>query len=805
MPPARKLFAKIAFLLLFTLLLLSLLRGVRLQGDVTGLLPENGAGRALQVLKASGATNRVYVAVRGHDSEAVLKSARRLAGLMADSPLFSKVTGADAGSEFTGLLSLARRHLGVLLGPDDHRRLEERITPEGIRRHLSRALTMLGLPGSAWMKQYILSDPLGLTFIYLDKLKGLSPDSSLELRDGIVFNSQAGAALVMAEASSSLTDSTFARKVWGRLQEIMAEAQEEGVTFSPFGPLIHTLSNAETVKEDLARLLPLSMAALFLILFLFFPVLHGLVLAALPFLAAAPAMLVTAAAAGDGRVDPIALGFGMALTGIAVDFAIHLYGAYRADMEEGLSGESGLGRAVRAVRRPLIMAAATTFSVFATLFMSSVPIHRQMALFAMSGLASALLLSFWIVPDLARCRITGSWPFKKRPAPPLVSRLFLMRPSHPVGRWAVLAAWLILLFAGMASWSGLKYSSDLAQFDYMEQDRRMEEEQLRGLFGGSRFSTLLILKGDRWPELLDRNSRLAQMLRRKGARFLGADSVLPGPEVQRRNLRAWEEFWSSRLGRLEEDLTAQGGALGFSKEAFVPFLTWLKGPFDLLGAEDYRSFTRLSLISAYLGTTPAGCFATTCLRDEDAGLELLQEVERAFPDAAIISKAFWSTKMDACLKRELLRLFATALILISAVVVLSMGCRRPAGYLAVLAPLAAALCAIGIFARLSGGGLNPMHILMTIMVSGLSIDYGIFMSCRRGGGLGDTAARSVAICALTTLAAFGVLALARHPVLKSIGQTTCIGIGAALAAALLVSPLLARPERDADPFGGEER
>ncbi len=83
-----------------------------------------------------------------------------------------------------------------------------------------------------------------------------------------------------------------------------------------------------------------------------------------------------------------------------------------------------------------------------------------------------------------------------------------------------------------------------------------------------------------------------------------------------------------------------------------------------------------------------------------------------------------------------------------------------------------------------------MHLIMGIMVIGLSVDYGIFVVCSGQSARLRSASFAVSVCAASSLAGFGVLACASHPALHALGITVLAGIGAAWPTALMVSPVL---------------
>lgn len=109
---------------------------------------------------------------------------------------------------------------------------------------------------------------------------------------------------------------------------------------------------------------------------------------------------------------------------------------------------------------------------------------------------------------------------------------------------------------------------------------------------------------------------------------------------------------------------------------------------------------------------------------------------------------------------------------------------------AVLAPVFSALSAMSIFSYLSSGELNMMHLIMGIMVIGLSVDYGIFTVCACQEKNDSTSSFAVSVCAASSLIGFGVLAFAEHPALHALGVTVLAGIGVAWPTALFVSPVI---------------
>ncbi len=157
-----------------------------------------------------------------------------------------------------------------------------------------------------------------------------------------------------------------------------------------------------------------------------------------------------------------------------------------------------------------------------------------------------------------------------------------------------------------------------------------------------------------------------------------------------------------------------------------------------------------------------------------------------------VSPTRFGAQVGAAIQRDFSRYLALALLVVLALVVAIF--RDLGRILLALVPVATGLLVMfGVMGWL-GIAFNLFNIVATVLVIGLCVDYGIFMVSKVTGASDAGADLSVLVSGLTTLAGFGVLVLARHPSLHSIGVTVLLGIGAAIPAALLVIPAL-RGER----------
>lgn len=774
------------------LLLLGVLLGaylalkVNVEENAMDLLPGEALRGDMELLQQLGVVNQVFLSLEtagaaGPGNTAppeLLASAAAVGNALEESRLFREAFyRLPPGYEFQ-LAATLRQALPVLADPDDLQQIDSRLAPAALDARMRNAFLALNSPGGLLLAKLVANDPLDLTGVMLGKLASLRGRLRLTVQDGFFVSEDGRHCLLWAESVTPLIASAPAAEVKAELDRILARHLAGGVRARLIGPLPHTLSNSETIKNDLARLLPFDVAVLLLVLFLALRTWQSLLVVTIPFLAAPPALAILSLL--YPRISAMSLGFGIVLLGSGADYAIHLY--LGARMEKG--------RAVvpRGLRRSLLFASLTTFAVFIALLFSHVPSHRQMATLAILGMAFALLLAVRLVPPL------GAYQ-KAEPAALAAVRRLIVVPGRG---WALLllAGWLALLAAGVVGWSKLHYNGDLKTMDTPTAEVKADEREFLATWSRGGEQAFVVAAAASPEAALDLNDRVFARLAAAG-RLAGVQSlapVLPGPERQARNGAAWRQFWAARLPELRPELERAATAQGFAPGAFATFLAGVataevptlsvpqltEGPLRPFLAALFRQVEGGSGTPTYL--------ATTLVPDRPETAAVLEELGRV-PGVRVLSNTRWRQQVDGLMRSDILRITAGASLAVLLICYLAF--RNLRDLLATLAPVLSAQAAMAVFAGLTGGELNLMHLLMGTMVIGMSVDYGIFIVTACRDGLSPHTFLAISLCALSTLSGFGVLAFAVHPALQALGMTVLIGIGAAWPTALWISPLLA--------------
>ena len=150
-------------------------------------------------------------------------------------------------------------------------------------------------------------------------------------------------------------------------------------------------------------------------------------------------------------------------------------------------------------------------------------------------------------------------------------------------------------------------------------------------------------------------------------------------------------------------------------------------------------------------------------------------------------------------RRQTLQLVALGLLVVLAMI--GARYRRIGPTLAAFLPaLLAAGAGLAVLV-LAGFALNLLHVVSLLLVLSMGVDYGVFLvESREHPGEVAATVLSLLACCLSTVLAFGLLAMSSNPALRAIGLTTGLGV----LASLLLAPtalilLVGAPAHPAEP------
>jgi predicted exporter len=739
---------------------------LRLGTDITRFMPDGRASELASLstrLADSPFTRTLVLSVSAREQEAALSAARELALRLREHPDVAFVRDAMDEDQLRQVydlyfprrlyfLSHAPDEIPALLGADA---LRERA------RELKRRLT---LPAAGMLEPLVASDPIGCFDAVLERFRGGEP--ALRVEHGQLVTRDGRHAIVIAASRSSAFDSAAQARLLGDLERWFAEIEgrlgsDLELELSSAGRF--ALAVERSMKRDVAWIGSfafLGVAALFVT---FVGSLRGFLIVSLAPLAG---MLVatTLGIAVFGNVDGLTMVFGTSLMGIAVDYSNHLL------IHHGLAGGEPAARTARRLSPTLLLGALTTVASFVGLSLTAFPAFREMSFFAGVGVLTALATTLFVLPPLLDR--TPPLPARSQATAAALARAFsaLERLPRPLLAAAAVAG---LLFA--LAWPRLEWTDDMSRLTRFDPELQAEDQRVRDRVARLEGGRFVVGVAADEAEAVAMNDRIQARL--AGAVDAGAlagtrslQSVLWSEELQRSN---WERIAGEPglADRVEEVFAAEG----FRASAFAPFREALAAPPPPpLALADLRQSPLADLLAPFVVPVGDATAVVTYLRDlrsPEALRAALDGLDRVYLlDHRSILNDVYREFRESTLRQLLV---GAGLVLL----LLAVRYRAPRPVLAAFLPSAVvAVAVLGILA-LSGQPANLLHAMSLVMVTGMGVDYGVFLVDSAGGReeVGATMLSLLMSC-LTTTFVFGTLALSSQPSLQAMGVTTGVGI-----------------------------
>ena len=736
--------------------------------DIRTMLPggHTRVAEDFDLLGHSPFTKRLTITV-SHPGGDPIAAAKLLAEALKSEIFPHVVTGPPTDISPAALLELIRLAPGMLTARDIDA-LNQKIVPENIRKALAKNFRTLVSPRGLALAKAISMDPLEIRGMVFPKLASAARLINVRVERGQFVSRDGLHALILADTDIPMTDSQGAARVMARYEKAL-HSLPPGATAILASGHRHTLANARTIKNDLKIILPASFALLALLIFCFMRTRQGLVIFLVPVAVVCVAGVGTSAVYGG--ISGIVLGFGAVLLGISVDFAVHVFYALRQPGQNP-------GRVLAEVARPVVFGALTSCAAFGALLISDIPGIRQLAVFSIFGLLVSLTLSLLVLPHFVTPAPAKAQPEKraKKRRPPLAHGL--------------VAAWALILMTGIWFGAQTQISGDLRELGYVPADIRSDENATRAIWGGMRDIALVFARGKTRQEALQNNDRIWNYLQTTPVArdIISLSPILPSRKTQEDNIARWKTFWEESSHTALATLDTEGRTFGFSPAAFSGFANLIQKDPQPMTEDTLHALGATGLLDMLTARTEKEALVLTLLPDTAISRDLFPPAVETSLNARFVSAGRFRVMLGEAMRSDVLS-FGTAAFAAIALFTFFLFRDMRKTALALL-PVGAGITAVLTVMHLTGHSLTLFHIVSIPLIMGLGADYGIFMVCRHDAAFHHGTDKAVLFSALSTLAGFGVLTLAHHPVLFSIGLTVLTGITAAMAVALFVLPRL---------------
>ncbi len=742
--------------------------------SIVAMLPDGElpVARDFELLQKTPFARKLVILLQAEagTSEETLLSATQRLGLLLPGELFRNIQSGPGDVRNLSLLKTLPEYLPVLTDAADLEDIADQLTPEQVDRQLAHNLALLLQPQGIALKGQIAQDPLGLNNLALLKLRYLNPLPGVRIEQGRFLSDDRRSTLILADTSILITDPVGSRQLIDGFRLARA-GLPKGVSATLLSGHPYTLANTEVIKGDMSRVLLLSGAGLLVVFLAFLRRLQALTVFILPFASMVLGLVVTAFFYRP--MSGITIGFGAVLLGITIDYGLHVYFALRR-------GTGPRTQLLTALSRPVLFGGLTTLVAFAVLLRSELPGQRQLAVFAVAGIVTALILALLVLPHFVGKADNGGWsPQRFR------RHLFERRPRL---RWLVLGSWLAIMLFSAVQAQKLGINGELKRLSYVPPELQRAEGELAEHWGNMRGRAMIFAEAAELDTALLRNERVWKTITDDNLadRAVSLAPLLPSLQTQHRNLEQWQTYWAQEQPAAAALLEDSGKKYGFSDTAFDPFLDNLSRTPRVLDPATLREWGLGPLLDNFLQQEGGVTRLLTLVPDDPGLVARLEPQLRQIPGVTLVSQSRFGQQLSRAIAVDFSTFVSSAGLIVLVLLVALF--RRVADVLLALLPVLSGL--LFMFGGMAWLGLemNLFNVVASILIIGLGVDYGIFMTCHSREPQDLASSRAVLVSGLTTLVGFGALVLARHPAMNSIGVTVLLGIAAAVPTAVLVIP-----------------
>jgi predicted exporter/SAM-dependent methyltransferase len=765
-------------------------KNLKIETDILESMPHNDPvlADARQIIRHLPIQDRLFIDLgcKSADKDKLVRAAVILSDKLGKSGLFTKVGIGDDANNFPELIAHVNNNLPSLLSASDlEQKIKPLLSPDKIREAMAQNRKSLEQLEGIGRSGMMTKDPLGLSGVILSQMSALLPSNKAQFYQGQLMSEDGRHVLIIAKIKGSGTDTAIAAKIQKTIddsgRELNADKSLSGdkYTITSAGAYRAALDNETIAKHDTRLALILTTLGIALLLIFAFPrPLIGL-LALLPSTVGMIAALFVCSFLYKS-ISMLAVGFGGAIMGFTVDLGI----TYLLFLDQPYETK---GRKVtRTVWSAELLAVLTTAGSFLLLLVSDFKIMAQIGVFSALGVFFALIFVLFIFP-----LIFPTMPPATRQSNPLL--LNAIKKVAAPAKWklavAVVFGFIMLFFA----WP--EFNVDLNSMNSVSQKTLQAGEVLQkwGDFSGKCY---VFMEAKNLDELQKKNAQLMDSLsddvrQEKLAPVFLPSVLFPSPGQAQSNFAAWRAFWTKeRVADLQRNLNSAARVSGFAPDAFAPFWKIINQEtpasfaipekfFEMLGiAKSPAGYTQLSLL------TPSKNYS-----GEDFFSRLKSAGSAELFDVRLFNKRLGEFLKNIFIQIALITGIGTSIIVFIYYLdwIIS---------LAVLAPITFALIATLGTLKIIGHPMDIPGIMLWVIIMGMGINYSIYYACfyqrYRDESLPemDTVKLAMFLASFTTLIGFGVLALANHALLKSIGVVSLLGIFYSLIGAYFILPVL---------------
>lgn len=697
--------------------------------------------------------------------------------------------GDISSEDFFQLRNLIIRQWPNLFTKKDSVWVSERLNKDSLNARFDRTISGLFTLSDAASDAFILQrDPFGLAQFSIAKLAAFKPAENITIEEGFVTNRAHNRILFFAHSKKPGMDDSNARAIQKIIETVEEYARDNGFHLTWMGAIRASRDNTDIIQRDVHLTLPIAFILILLICFLIYSRFYFGLLTFLPTLLG---ILITFAAFSYfGKLSIIILGFGAALLGITVDYAVH-YLYHIDDVPQDKNP-------VKTLTGPIFASAFTTAGAFLVLIVAGIPGLAQLGTVTATGIVIVAAVSLTILPIFSNS--SGKKPSHKQRIKP--AAWFASFYSGGYDRKFVIP--LLVITAVVCFFiPRLSFDGDPDSLNGMKPATVAAEKSLEKNWSGLQNGVFLVVT-DTSCKAVCRKAELQLKPLVDTLTSLGVINpaalftlLLPPEEVQQQNRIRWREtFTSDKIGSMRKAINSITAKYDLELSRFYQYLTNISScdSMEVITLKDFPVSFKNGLLKNYLRSDDSQWYANIPVFPTADSLWV--DIDRLAQQSNIlaVNDAMLGLRVVDIIKTGFFRCLIYIPFVICCILLIMLRSIRYT-LVALFPTFLATGITLGVMA-ICHIPVNIVSLMIFAFIFGLGIDYALLMLYMSRKAIAEDnryiyhGAASITVAACTTLAGLGVLSIAQHPVLSALGRTGMIGIISSYVCAVVFVPMM---------------
>ena len=764
---------------------------IRFEEDITRIIPKNeNADIATKVLKQLNFSDKITVIIE-KDKNGSIDDLTQTANDFIDSlnscePYIKNIQGKVDDENIQQTFDFVYQNLPYFLDENDYVTLDKKLTNDSISKQVESNYRTLISPTGIIAKDFIVNDPLGISFIALKKLQQLSIGDDFILKDGFIITKDESTLLLFINpklSGSETEKNTLFVDELNNIKSKFNEVNQGKVTLDYFGSSFIAVANAKQIKTDILTTILVSLGTLMLILIVFYRKLLIPVIIFIPTIFG----VVTAIACLyfiRGTISAISLSVGAVLLGVTIDYSLHILTHYK--------NNNDLKTVYKDITMPLVMSSTTTAVAFLCLLFVNSEALKDLGIFAAISVVVSAFFSLILIPHLYK---------PKNNTIPKENVLDKLAAFSFENNKILIGITTVVIIISFFTFGKVSFNNNLSELNFIPDEIKKTEEKLDKRTNLTSKSIYLAAYGNSIEEAIQNNSKLFDKLsleksENKIINFSSIGGIVLSKEAQTEKLKLWNSFWTENKKQFVQNaLVSSGNAIGFKPTMHQGFYDLLNQKFEVLSFDDYKQLNALFL-DEFVASKNGFYTITSVAKVSDSQRDKFVNSIDSKSNVLAIDRQQMNETFLGKLRDDFNSLVNYSFIAV--VLILFVFFRRVELVIVSTIPIVLTGVVTAGVMWFFDIQLNIFSTIVCTLIFGHGVDFSIFMTSAlqkeytTGKNEMPTYRTSIILAALTTILAIGALVFAKHPALKSISSVSLIGVFAALLITFIFYPILFR-------------